>query len=182
MKRTLESDLPAAPSAASVDAPSGVVNPPPKERLLFVLAPTKLSAPRKTLKMRDEKSAYAHDYLRIFEYEVGSAAPALELERLLQEMVDAHPDTLTKVDSMVALPLVLLFASNCEDVCQLPKELTHLAPAKRQDWGAWGENITEDLGGLSYQQGPYKAVHFLTYDPDVLDFVIEKDELNVDPY
>jgi hypothetical protein len=188
MKRTLESDLPVEVSTASNNTPN-VVNPQ-KERLLFVLVPMKIAGVRKTLKYTADKNV-DRDYLSVFQYEVGSADPKFDLDARLNALVEAHspfqdhPDCIGDVD-MTTLPLLLLFIADAYDVCRLPDELTHegeeltpFATAQPKDLGVWEDDITDGDDSYSFT-GPYKAVHFIPYDPLVVDKAAEKKKLGED--
>ena len=189
MKRTLEADLPSAqPDAlASSQHPSShptVVTPP--QYLLFVLTPMKIPRVRKTLSIPFDVDV--HDYLSIFEYEIGSANPKLKLEDRLQSLVEEHepfqhhPDCIADVD-MTSLPLLLMFAGGSYEVCRLPSALTQddvFATATRQDLGKWEHDITDGENHHSFQKGAYKAVHFIPFDPAVIDQAIEEEGLNED--
>jgi len=188
MKRTLESDISAvAGSTASNDDTVAVVNPP-KERLLLVLVPMKIAGVRKALKYADDEDV-DRDYLSVFQYEVGSADPKLGLDARLAEMIVAHspfqdhPDCIGDVD-MTSLPLLLQFTSNAYNVNRLPEELTHpgeeltpFATAQRKDLGVWEDDITDGDNTYSFT-GPYKAVHFIPYDPLVVQKAAEKEKLD----
>jgi hypothetical protein len=195
MKRTLEANLPTATPSAASNNNTGVVNPP-KERLLLVLVPMEIANVRKTLGIQEK--GIDVDYLSIFEYVVGSADPELELEARLKDLVEEHrpfqdhPECIGDVD-MTSLPLLLFFISGCCNVYQiyrLPRELTHageeatpfatVTSAKRKVLGTWDDDITEGDDTYTHSNGPYKAVHFIPYDPAVVANVIERQKLHED--
>ena len=174
MKRTLEPDMSTASN-----------NTPPKERLLLVLVPEKFARVRRTLGLPEHRRFHDDnlDYLSVFEYEMGSADRKFGLDTLLEDLAEADdPDADT-----TSLPLLLRFI--CDSyLFRLPKELTHeddeptpFATAKPQDLGKWAHEVTNDgKHARAFKNGPYKAVHFIPYDPAVVAHVEDIQKLRED--
>jgi hypothetical protein len=178
MKRILEADLANAPK-------NSVVN---QERLLLVLVPMKIAGVRKTLDIVDEKGDIP-DYLSVYQYVLGSADEKLGLEGCLQVLIEnhepfqTHPDCIADAD-MTSLPLLLMFTKeHTSPIKRLPKAITHTGEeawttAKREDLGKWKNDITDGDNTYTFAKGPYKAVHFIAYDPVVVDLAIKEEKLD----